>query len=691
MKIALIFPPFFLEPMYNMPPLGLINIATALKGSPHQVKIFDFPLAIRDKTLDMGPRIYDSCAEQILEFDPDLAGFSVQCTTYPPALRIAEKLKERERRIRVVFGGHNASFVDEATLARHPCVDAIVRGEGEETFPELMAGFEGKLDLQDIDGITYRSGDRIMRNPDRRLIEDLDSLPLADYTLVPPFSVYRDVCGIPRSIAILEIGRGCPHQCIYCSQSLIWRRRTRTFSIERLIAEMKSLSGDFGAECFLLAYDQFTAKRSFAEEFCRCVIDSRLSSIPWYCISRLDTVDDRLLKLMREAGCESMCYGIDSGSRKTLAFIRKNIDHDVLLQRVRETTRQGIVPTLSFVTGFPAEAPADLEDTLRLVLKSSMAGSVNILMQMATILPGTDLYRNYSGFLVREVDTYFSLGIEFDGGRRLQADEDLIDSDSEIFSSFYNLPSPAGSLADLNDIAGYFPILASLYPRSFFLLAMELDRPLLDLFFSFLRYIREEKETGDHCLTPANCGSCFEEFATELLRPRRPLTRKFLPELIRYESCLLRLGKTPQPATSFDIDLGNFQHFKPLMNDNILIEQFPFRIPIIILDAQNGAFADHYPEEQTYIIFTMRDRQVEVKEVNDFGADFILLCDGQRSLDTIAQLLYPKYGGETNSDTFVDLCAEAARALVDLSWLLPGLPRNPEEKGGEKDVAGKGS
>lgn len=371
MNIALIFPPFYFEPMYNMPPLGLINLAAVLKKSSHQVKIFDFPLSIRLKTLSIDSDIYKECARQIQRFEPDAVGFSVQCTTYPPSVRIAEELKKLRPGIKIVFGGHNASFVDELTLSSFPFIDGIVRGEGEITFSELIRAFEAQIPLKSIDGITFRAGDRIIRNPDRELIEDLDSLPVSDYSLVPPLHVYRDVCGIRRSIAILEIGRGCPHHCIYCSQSLIWRKRTRIFSIDRLIRDMKNLAENFGAECFLFAYDQFTAKRGFAERFCRGVIDAGLNRFPWYCISRLDTVDGPLLNLMREAGCESMCYGIDSGSKKTLAFIRKNIDQEALFERVRETTEAGIVPTLSFVIGFPEESKQDIEDTLLLALESS--------------------------------------------------------------------------------------------------------------------------------------------------------------------------------------------------------------------------------------------------------------------------------------------------------------------------------
>ena len=152
----------------------------------------------------------------------------------------------------------------------------------------------------------------------------------------------------------------------------MWRRKTRTFSVLRLVEEMENLYKNMGAECFLLAYDQFTARKDFVESFCRQLIEREMNHLPWYCISRLDSVNADLLALMKRAGCESMCYGIDSGSEKTLSFIRKSIDPGILYQRITETADQGIIPTLSFVIGFPEEAKEDIDETLWLALRAGI-------------------------------------------------------------------------------------------------------------------------------------------------------------------------------------------------------------------------------------------------------------------------------------------------------------------------------
>ncbi|MFH1481778.1 MAG: radical SAM protein, partial [Pseudomonadota bacterium] len=543
MKIALVFPPFYLEAMYNLPPLGLVNLATSLKGAPHKVVLIDFVLAIRKKSLKMGNNIYEDCAERILGESPHMVGFSAQCTTFPGIMQISEKIRDKDPDVKIVLGGHNAGFVDLLTLEKYPFIDAIVRGEGERTFQELVAAYESGKDGEGIQGVTYRRGASVIRNEDRDLIINLDELPLPDYHFLPSFHEYRDACRIPRSIAILEVGRGCPHRCIYCSESLMWRRIARNFSVSRLVKEMANLHENFGAECFLLAYDQFTARRRFVEEFCHKVIDEGLNRLPWYCISRLDSLDAGLLALMREAGCESMCFGVDSGSKRTLSFIRKNIDQEILYQRIKETSAQGIIPTLSFVIGFPEEEKEDIDETLALALRAGIVGNNNPLIQMPTVLPGTELHSSYQGRLVRRLDTYFALGTEFDQGRRLKSDEDIIDSDAVLFSSFYNLPCPGRPLEELNLIATYFPLIVRFYPKSFLLLSLERGETISDLFIRFLHWLDRLLERKAPSLTPKDCYLHFRDFVLEMRIKEGEMVRKHLPDVLKYENLSLEAGK----------------------------------------------------------------------------------------------------------------------------------------------------
>lgn len=669
MKIVLVFPPFYHPSMYNLPPLGLINLASNLKNPGCQVVILDFVLAIRLKTLAMGQDIYDDCARMIIREDPDVVAFSVQCTTFPPVVHIAGKVRALKPDVKIVVGGHSVCFADESTLACFPCIDAVVRGEGESTFSELMAAYGKGEHGTDVAGVTFRHGRKVVRNKERELTANLDDLALPDYSLVPPLVEYRDACEISRSTAILEVGRGCPHRCIYCSQSNMWQRQTRTFSIERIVREMHWLHENYGAECFLLSYDQFTADRRFVEAFCQKVIAEDLHRLPWYCISRLDTVDAALLRLMREAGCESMCYGIDSGSKKTLAFIRKQIDEGILYQRVRETTDQGLVPTLSFVIGFPEEKREDVDATLELALKSGIQGNSNPLIQMPTVLPGTELFERYKDSLVRRVDTYFSLGIEFDDNRRMVADNHLIDSHSVLFSSFYNVPCRGISLEHLNLIAGYFPLIVNLYPKSFLLLSQALRKSVSELFLCFLLWVRNaERRSGDG-LTPADCYRFFPLFLNTLLQRFELENWQHLREVVAYESLALEAGKFDKEQSPGNIDLNRLRNWRPLREKNILMAGFRYNIPAIVEDLKSGYFKETYSPNPTWLVFHHQENQLEVTEINDFGRDFLQLCDGSATVEEIAGNLYPRYGQDMASEVFSNICRQTIDGLRDMKFI----------------------
>ena len=669
MKIVLAFPPFYLESMYNLAPLGLINLATALKGLPNQVVLIDFVLAIRQETIKKGGHIYDDCAERILEEAPDLVGFSAQCTTYPAVIQISKKIRDERSDVKIVIGGHNASFVDRLTLERHPFVDCIVRGEGEITFQELAVAYESGKDEEGILGVTYRRGQEVVRNEERDLISNLDELSLPDYSFLPHLFEYRDACQLERSIAILEVGRGCPHRCIYCSECIMWRRKSRSFSISRLVEEMGNLYRNFGAECFLLAYDQFTAKRSFVELFCHEVIDKGLSHLPWYCISRLDTVDAKLLALMREAGCESMCYGIDSGSKRTLSFIRKNMEQEILYQRIVETAEQGIIPTLSYVIGFPEEEKEDIDESLWLALRTGTVGNNNPLIQLPTVLPGTGLYTQYGDRLVRHVDTYFALGLEFDDGRRLGSDEEMIDSDPMIYSSFYNLPCPGRSLEELNLIASYFPLAVQFYPKTFLLLTLELHESVSDLFLRWLHWLKRHLKREELTLSPKDCYLHFRQFVSEILVKGGKMIRKHLPDVLKYENMALEVGKFGPEKSVFHIDLGRIREFRPSKNEKTVIERFDFHLPSVILHLKHGDYEEAYPGRETLLIFKQDEDLLDVSEINTFAKDFLDLCDGRTTLQTISQELYQLYGQDMKPAEFFDACLEAVQVLGEKRFL----------------------
>jgi radical SAM superfamily enzyme YgiQ (UPF0313 family) len=678
MRIALVFPPFYHPAMYNLPPLGLINLGTGLKRSGHQPCIVDLVLAIRTGELPRDDAIYRNATRLILASDPELVAFSAQCITYPVIVQLARLIKRERPTLRMVVGGHNASFLARETLARFPEFDAVVRGEGELTLPELVAAWQAGREPATVAGVTWRRGAEIIVNPDRELLADLNALPLPDYSLAPPLESYRAACELPRAIAILEVGRGCPHRCVYCSESALWRRRTRTFAVERVINEMRALRDQHGAGCFLLAYDQFTAERSYVEAFCRQMIAAGLNDTPWYCISRLDTVDAGLLAQMRAAGCESMCYGIDSGSTRTLAFINKRIDREILLTRVRQTTDLGMVPTLSFVVGFPEEERADLDATLELALWCGIQGNVNPLLQLPTVLPGTELYRRYRDRLVRNVDTYFALGLEFAAGARLPADEALIAADPEVFSSFWNLPCPGLPLPELYRLAEGFPLIVTLFPKSFLLLSRALGLAPTALFADFDSY--QQQAGGAGALSAPRCYTHFPPFARAhlaMLPAAGPWAH--LAEVLAYETDALEVARFAKGEKAGNIDLQRLEEWRPRRPANVRVAAFRFDLPAIVADLKAGVVSAGYPEAPSWLVFRQEGAQLEVTAVNAFGFDLLARSDGATPLDELAAILQSAHGGNQPAAAFLAECHEAVRQLAALELLEPDCWTTPEE------------
>jgi hypothetical protein len=399
------------------------------------------------------------------------------------------------------------------------------------------------------------------------------------------------------------------------------------------------------------------------ESFCHQVIKAGLNHLPWYCISRLDTVDAELLALMREAGCESMCYGIDSGSKKTLSFIRKNIDHGILYQRVVETADNGIIPTLSYVIGFPVEEKEDIDETLWLALRAGIVGNNNPLIQLPTVLPGTGLHEQYGDRLVREVDTYFALGLEFDRGRRLGSDEEIIDTDPKIYSSFYNLPCPGRSLEELNLIASHFPLMVRFYPKSFLLLSLELGESVSDLFLRWLHWLQGHVGRRGLTLSPQDCFLHFREFVSDSLKKQGKMVRKHFPDVLKYENTALEVGKFGPEKSAFHMDLSRIREFKPIKSEKIIIEKFDFDLPGVILDLKSGKLKESYPDQETLLVFTQDDDLLDVSEINAFARDFLSLCDGEKTVQGISQELYKQYGQGTKPEDFLDGCMKAVQVL----------------------------
>jgi Radical SAM superfamily len=243
----------------------------------------------------------------------------------------------------------------------------------------------GKIKIQDVPNLTFKNADTVVQNELVEVQRDLDTLPIPAWHLFP----YKLEQGFS-----IDVGRGCPFSCNFCSTSQFFRRRFRLKSFGRILLEAKYLRNTFGASGISLVHDLFTANRKWVKQFCeflQCEGDPRFA---WSASARIDTVDRQLLDQMAEVGCRALFYGVESGSPRMQKEIGKKLNIDTVVPIAADTVAAGIEPTLSFIAGFPTETEVDLKQTFDLIEKLIDVKGTSVQLHLMSPQAGTaDLVR----------------------------------------------------------------------------------------------------------------------------------------------------------------------------------------------------------------------------------------------------------------------------------------------------------
>ncbi|MFH1469436.1 MAG: radical SAM protein [Pseudomonadota bacterium] len=415
------------DPSSGVPyvPLGLLSLAGALDRRRHPVEIVDLTLGIRKGILPFDGHFEAAAAALLAARGYDLVGFSAFSSTWHHTLEVVTELRRLSPSTLIVLGGPQATACDRETLAAFP-VDFVVRGEGELTFAELVEALDGALPLGGIPGLTLRQDGAPFRAPDRALIEDLDRLPMPAYELV-------SVRGHPK--VPLEVVRGCPHRCTYCSTSVYWRRQVRRKSVGRVLAELTRLAERHHAGGISFVDDTFTLRRAWVRALCAALTE-RSFPLRWLCSTRIDAVDDELLAAMARAGCASIFYGIESGSARIQRSIKKGLDLGTVLPNLRLTAGHGIGITASMMMGFPDETEDDLRATLALRARIQLLFPERQAIQVHVLTPDVDTEITRENLDRLEYDGFHSDGA---GGDLAPSDRALILAHKPLFLAYYHV------------------------------------------------------------------------------------------------------------------------------------------------------------------------------------------------------------------------------------------------------------
>lgn len=346
---------------------------------------------------------------RILKNRPEILGISMKTPDVKVSEELAAIVKNKMPKTTIVVGGAHVTGLKERVLEEGPYFDIGVIGEGEETFCEILATIqEGQNDLGSIDGIVYRQNDKILRTRQRAWIADLDKL------LFPAWKLFPE--GTDKS---LFTSRGCPFRCIFCQR--VMGSQIRKMSPQRVVSEMIRNIEKYNCRFFQIEDDVFGSNKKWALKTLDLMMAEGIHErAKWAANSRVNYADIELFQKMKQAGCVSLCFGIESGNQAILDIIKKDFKLEQAIRAFELTKRASLKSAAFFIIGHPFENKRTIRDTINFACRLNPDA---VCFGQMIPYPGTLIYQmaksgegGYQGFHENwELYTkYFGKGLELE-------------------------------------------------------------------------------------------------------------------------------------------------------------------------------------------------------------------------------------------------------------------------------------
>ena len=410
---------------YVMVPISLPSIAAVLRKSGHEVKIVD---SIVENYTEKQVK------EEVEKFRPALVLVDMSTATFYGDLETIKKVKEVNGCHLTAIGTHVTSLPEDSL--KTSLLDSVIRGEPEETALELANTLDNGCNLAHVKGISFKENGKVITNPARPFIKDLDSLPFPARDLIKNEKYTMPISNRPYTLVITS--RGCPNQCIYCTAHQYYGHKLRLRSPQNIIDEIEEVVKEHGVKDITMWSDTFTLDRAFVIDICN-EIKKRGLKFRWMANSRVDKVDPELLALMKSSGCKMLSFGVESGCQTILDNVRKKTTIEQI-KKAFKWCRQAKIETIAhFVFGLPGETKETLEETLDLLKKikpdyAQFYGAIPF--------PGTKFYElaKKRGWLVTKDWSKFELNQNIVSTPSLSVEE-LRKAKEKAFRAFYFRPA----------------------------------------------------------------------------------------------------------------------------------------------------------------------------------------------------------------------------------------------------------
>lgn len=421
MKVLFVYPNITKEEGISP---AIAYLSGYLKQHGHKTDLMDFTWT----------NSINKCIKKIRQSKPDIVGFTSTTMDIDFCVRVVNEIKNNFD-IPIVFGGVHPTTAPEETINKKP-VDMICIGEGELALAELLEKMEKNEMVENTKNFWFKKKGKIIKNPVRPLIENLDILS-CDRELFD-YEKYLKARGY---IADISAGRGCPYRCTYCINHILQKlyegggRYVRLRSVGNIIQEIQELQKKYRIEGIAFPDDTFTHNKRWLKEFCSEYAER--IGLPFSCNGRIENIDSEICKALKDANCNSIMFGVESGSEKIRREILRRPISDEMIMSAFKHTKDEKIKTFSYnMIGIPYETAEDIKKTIELNKKIEPDE-----VQCSIFYPfsGTDLFYlcEENGWITsRKINDYSSESImKYDN---ISADELKKLRDTFAFNVFYD-------------------------------------------------------------------------------------------------------------------------------------------------------------------------------------------------------------------------------------------------------------
>lgn len=364
-------------------PLSVLYPATLLKNNGHKCKVLDA------KVLGLSN---NQILKKVIQWKTKIIGVSLMAVSYNSVKQLIALIKRYKPEIQIILGGPHPSSLPELVL-KDMKPDAVVIGEGEYTLLEIAERLKQNKPLfKGIKGIAYWKNNKIIFNKKREVNKNLDELPFPDHSMLPNPKLYKRRVKKSPAVPILT-SRGCPFRCTYCSRDIYGKGFTFR-SPENVVAEIEYLVKKFGFKQIDIVDDNMMVNKERAIKIFEKLIEKNIKvAINLQSGVRVNSIDKKILKLMKKAGVFRVAFGIESGDQGILKRIKKDINFEDIKKAVTLTKKAGIRADCFFMVGLPGDNAKSMQRTINFA-KRLKPNTANFSMTLP--FPGTELYDEIS-------------------------------------------------------------------------------------------------------------------------------------------------------------------------------------------------------------------------------------------------------------------------------------------------------